>query len=145
MSICQRTAAIQFPFQIYKLWAPPEFEAMLSATGWGNWAFEKNPAAHRHTRTVEKDFKRPHVNSMSSDSGCAPTSSGELGRKRGFSMSSSFLMPSITLSLRVRLNSFSLSHRARLNRRSSLVLKTQRTQVRFTDVRDRIVGKTNNV
>lgn len=51
-----------------------------------------------------------------------PTSSGELGRKQGFSMSSNFLMPSITLSLRVCLNSFSLSQRARLNRKSSLVL-----------------------
>lgn len=55
-----------------------------------------------------------------------PTSSGELGRNRGFSMSSSFLMPSITLSLRVCRNCFSLSHRARLNRRSNLVLEAQR-------------------
>lgn len=37
-------------------------------------------------------------------------------------MSSSFLMPSITLSLRLCLNCFSLSHRARLKRRSRLVL-----------------------
>lgn len=54
-----------------------------------------------------------------------PTSSGEVGRKRGFSMSSSFLMPSMTLSLRVCLKRFSLSHRARLKRRSRLVLQKE--------------------
>lgn len=104
------------------------FQARWVAAGsWGEWVC--GPTLKATGRRLERGGGLQKMIGVCVWDKSRPTSSGELGRKRGFSMSSSFLMPSITLSLRVCLNCFSLSQRARLNRRSRLVLagKKQKT------------------